>query len=79
MQELMNKDESDKDSSKPRPISNGHFKLSHHCDIQGIDGPLNPTHLGLTTEHPGNNLLLNRVEVPHASGTVPMYVAVFFF
>jgi hypothetical protein len=79
MQELMNEDELDNHPFRPRPISNGNFRLSHHCNIQGIDGPLDPTHLGLTTDNHGDNFLLNRVEVSNASGTVPMYVDVFFY
>jgi hypothetical protein len=60
MQELMNEDESDNDSFKPRPISNGNFRLSHRCDIKGIDGPLDHTRLGLTTDNPGEVYLPNK-------------------
>jgi hypothetical protein len=46
-------------------------RLSHRCNInKGIDGPLDPAHLGLTTDNPGDFVLLNKVEVLNASDTV---------
>jgi hypothetical protein len=79
IQELLNQDETDNDPFKPRPISKGNFWLSHRGDIQGIDGPIDPSHLGLKPENPGDNFLLHRVGVSNASGTVRCYVAIFFY
>jgi hypothetical protein len=79
IQEVLNEDETDKDPSRPRPISKGEFSLSNRGDIGGIDGPLDPTSLGLKPAHDGDKFILHKVSVSNASGTVPCFVAVFFF
>jgi hypothetical protein len=79
IQELMNQEETDNDPFTPCPISKGNFRLSHRGDISGIDGPMDPTYLGFTPDTLGDKFMLHRVEVSNPSGTVPCYVAIFFF
>jgi hypothetical protein len=79
IQEVLNLDETDKSPFSPRPISKGNFTLPNRGAIGGIDGPLDPADLGLKPEARGDKFILHKVEVSHASGTVPCFVAIFFF
>jgi hypothetical protein len=79
IQEVLNQEETDNDPFKPRPLSKGNFRLSHRGDISGVDGPIDPTYLGFTPDTPGDHFMLHRVGVSNPNGTVPCYVAIFFF
>ena len=50
IQEVLNQEVTDKDPFKPRPISKVGFSLDKRGDVSGIDGLIDPTHLGLV--HP---------------------------
>jgi hypothetical protein len=80
IQEVLNKEETDKDPFSPRPLSKGRFSLTHRGAFSGKDGPLNPTQLlGLMPENPGDKFILHRVHISNTNGTVPCFVVTFFF
>jgi hypothetical protein len=74
----MNQEETYNNPFKPCPISKGSFGRSHHGNIKGIEGPMDPTKLGLTHDNLGDKFLLHRVEVSNPSDTFPHYDALFF-
>jgi hypothetical protein len=79
LQEVLNQEETDENPFKPRPISKGSFRLDKRGDIRGIDGPVDPAHLGLVPDNSGDRFILHRVGMANTQGTVPCYVAIFFF
>jgi hypothetical protein len=79
IQEVLNNEETDNDPFRPRPISTGSFRLSRRGDISGIDGPIDPKHLGLSTDTDGDKFMTHKVSVGNPNGTVPCFVAIFFF
>jgi hypothetical protein len=79
IQEVLNKEETNKDLFSPRPLSKGRFSLTHRGAFSGKDGALDPTQLGLIPENPGDKFILHRVHISNTNGTVPCFVVTFFF
>ena len=79
IQEVLNKEETDKDPFSPRPLSKGRFRLTHRGAFSGKDGPLDPTQLGLKPENPGDKFILHRVQISNTNGAVPCFVVTLFF